>query len=39
MNPLETMRLELRHDIRQETKGRLPAPGSGDEPYWTQEEK
>ena len=34
---IETMRLELRSEIRQETKGRLPAPGPGDVPYWTPE--
>ena len=36
---IETMRLELRTEIRQETKGRLPAPGPGDVPYWKQEEE
>ena len=36
---IETMRLELRSEIRRETKGRLPAPGPGDEPYWMEEEK
>ncbi len=33
---IETMRLELRSEIRRETQGRLPAPGPGDEPYWTE---
>ena len=36
---IETMRLELRSEIRQATKGRLPAPGPGDVPYWKQEEE
>jgi 1-acyl-sn-glycerol-3-phosphate acyltransferase len=31
---IETMRLELREEIRERTRGRAPAPGEGDRPYW-----
>jgi 1-acyl-sn-glycerol-3-phosphate acyltransferase len=31
---IETMRMELRRRIRKRTRGRLPAPGPGDVPYW-----
>ncbi len=31
---IETMRLELREDLRRSSGGRYPAPGPGDEPYW-----
>jgi 1-acyl-sn-glycerol-3-phosphate acyltransferase len=31
---IETMRLELRAHLRRTTRGRFPAPGPGDVPYW-----
>ena len=34
---IETMRLEMRGMIRDQTRGRLPAAGPGDVPYWEQE--
>lgn len=34
---IETMRLELRHELRQATNGRYPAPAPGDLPYWQRE--
>ncbi|MCH8344793.1 MAG: 1-acyl-sn-glycerol-3-phosphate acyltransferase [Planctomycetes bacterium] len=34
---IETMRLELRRELRQATNGRYPAPAPGDVPYWQRE--
>ncbi len=34
---IETLRLELRRELRQATKGRYPAPAPGDLPYWQRE--
>jgi 1-acyl-sn-glycerol-3-phosphate acyltransferase len=34
---IETMRMDLRHEIRTRTGGRRPKPGAGDMPYWTRE--
>lgn len=31
---IETMRLDLRRELRAATAGRLPAPGPADRPYW-----
>ena len=31
---IETKRLELRKELRAKTRGRYPAPGPADEPYW-----
>lgn len=31
---IETMRLDLRRELRAATDGRFPAPGLGDRPYW-----
>ncbi len=35
---IETMRLELRSDLRNKTGGRFPANGAGDREYWNREE-
>ena len=34
---IETMRLELRAELRRASHGRYPAPGAADQPYWQQE--
>ncbi len=34
---IETMRLELRQELRQATNGRYPAPAPGDMPYWQRQ--
>jgi 1-acyl-sn-glycerol-3-phosphate acyltransferase len=31
---IETVRLRLRAELREETRGRFPAEGPGDKPYW-----
>ena len=31
---IESMRLQLRDEMRRTSRGRYPAPGPGDEPYW-----
>jgi 1-acyl-sn-glycerol-3-phosphate acyltransferase len=36
---IETMRLELRDELRQRTRGRWPKPGPGDVPYWEREDR
>jgi 1-acyl-sn-glycerol-3-phosphate acyltransferase len=35
---IETMRLGLRSDLRELTRGRFPPPGPGDVPYWAGDE-
>ena len=35
---IETLRMELRQELRSKTKGRYPAPGPGDQPFWECEE-
>jgi 1-acyl-sn-glycerol-3-phosphate acyltransferase len=35
---IETMRLELRADLRRRTRGRFPPPGPADLPYWEAED-
>ena len=35
---IETMRLELRAELRERTKGKWPPPGIADRPYWEYEE-
>jgi len=35
---IETMRLQLREELRTATNGKYPPPGPADTPYWENEE-
>lgn len=34
---IEALRLELREHLRERTRGKYPAPGAGDTPFWVQD--